>query len=78
MIQLRESTTGALLGKISRDQLDFLIEQLEEDSSTDQEYYLDANTLGLLEEAGADAELLNVLRSAIGDRDGIDIGWSDE
>ncbi len=61
---------------ISQAQLDLLVEQLEEESPADQDYYLDANTIALLEDAGADAELLSVLRSAIGDREGIDIAWS--
>ena len=77
VIQLRDATTGASLGMISQAQLDLLVEQLEEESPADQDYYLDANTIALLEDAGADAELLNVLRSAIGDRDGIDIAWSE-
>ena len=77
MIQLRNVETGAVLGTISSRQRDFLAEQLEEEFDADQDYYFDANTLAMLEEAGADAELLTILRTALADHDGIDIAWSE-
>jgi hypothetical protein len=77
MIQLRDATTGAQLGTISQAQLAFLVDQLEEETDADQDYYIDTNTIVLLEEAGADADLLSVLRAAVADREGIDVAWSE-
>ena len=78
MAQLVDVATGKRLGTLSPDQLAFLLEELEEESATDQDYYLTADTIALLEEAGADAELLGLLRSALGDQEGIDVAWTDE
>ena len=77
MIRLHDLETGAELGTITKAQLDFLMEQLEEESGVDQDYYLDAGTLAMLEDAGADAELVRTLRAALGDREGVEIAWSE-
>ena len=76
MIIVYDNSTQAKLGEITQDQLQFLIDQLEETSLEDQDYYLDANTLTMLEEAGADADLLQLLKSGMGDREGFEIRWS--
>ena len=77
MIRLRNAETGANLGTISPAQLDFLVEQLEEEFDADQDYYFDEGTIGMLEDAGADAGLLAMLRAALGEKEGIDIVWSE-
>ena len=76
MIQLHEKETGVFLGHITDAQLQFLIDQLEEESTDDTDYYIDHATLDLFEDVGADAELLALLRQALGTRDGIEIVWS--
>ena len=76
MINLRDLQTGRNLGSITENQLQFLIDQLEEESRTDTDYYLDVATLDMLEQNGADPELLKVLRSALGDREDVEIQWS--
>jgi hypothetical protein len=77
VIQLRNVETGEVVGTISSGQRDFLMEQLEEEFEADRDYYFDANTVAMLEEAGADAELLTVLRTALQGLDGIDLSWSE-
>ena len=77
MIQLRDASTGAVLGNITETQLDFLMSQLEEESTTDEDYYIDGGTISMLEDEGADAELIGILRAAIQGKEGIDIAWSD-
>ncbi len=77
VIRLRDAATGADLSTISSDQLNSLVEQLEEEFDTDQDYYFDADTIVVLEDAGADAELVAILRSALGGREGVDIAWSE-
>jgi hypothetical protein len=76
LIRLRDAASGAQLGTITEAQLEFLMQQLEEETATDQDYYIDADTVDLLEEAGADEDLLGVLRAAIGDEEGVEIAWS--
>ena len=76
MIRLRNAETGADLGTISPEQLDFLVAQLEEEFDEDRDYYFDAGTIDMLEEAGAEAGLLSLLRSALGNTEGIEVAWS--
>ena len=47
MVELRDKETGRILGSISDEQLQFLIDQLEEESETDTDYYIDAATLSM-------------------------------
>ena len=63
-----------VLGKITEQQLDFLIENLEEEFDEDEECFLNPETLVYLREQGADGELISMLNSALeGCRDGVDI-----
>jgi hypothetical protein len=50
MIQLYEKETGVFVGTITEAQLQFLIDQLEEESADDTDYYIDHATLDLFEE----------------------------
>ena len=76
MIQLRDKETGAFVGTITEAQLQFLMDQLEEESTEDTDYYINQATLDLFEERGADADLLALLRQALGTREDIEIEWS--
>ena len=78
MIQLWESESGKAIGSITEAQLEFLIDQLQEESATDQEYYLDVATLDFFDEQGADPALVKLLRAALGEREGMDVRWSRE
>lgn len=75
MIQLYDSETGAALGKITDEQFGFLEDHLEEESEDDRDYYFNAATIDVLEEEGADAGLVALLRRALGDRDGVELRW---
>lgn len=75
-IRLYNNETGEVLADITEEHLQFLQDHLEEESSTDQDYYIDQATLDLFEQAGADSTLLSILRQAIGPQEGIDIRWS--
>ena len=76
MIRLHDAERGTLIGTISEDQLRFLIEELEEESAEDRDYYVSADTIDMLEEDGADASLVSLLRSALAGREGLDVRWS--
>ena len=76
MIEIRDKESGELLGKITREQLQFLIDHLEEESDTDQDYYLNQLTIDMLEEQGADSQLIDLLRKALGEREEMEIFWT--
>lgn len=76
MIALRDKETGADLGTISEQELEFLADQLEEEFEEDRDYYINQTTVDLIEKNGADPELIALLRRAIGDREGVEIEWS--
>ena len=76
MAKLIDAESGAVIGEISDDQLDFLIDQLEEEDREDQDYYLDLETIDLLEENGADDSLITLLRKVLGSSEGIDVRWT--
>jgi processive 1,2-diacylglycerol beta-glucosyltransferase len=78
MIQLYDVERGNLLGAISEAQLQRLVAALEEESATDQDYYLTAATIDMLEAGGADAQLVGLLRHALAEREGMDIRWARE
>lgn len=73
MIQLYDEARGTHIGSVSEEQLQFLIDQLEEESTRDTDYYISAPTIDMLEENGADATLVRLLRDALGGRDGFDL-----
>jgi hypothetical protein len=76
MIRLHDAERGTLIGTISEAQLQFLIDELEEESPEDRDYYVSADTVDMLEENGGDSELVALLRSALGGREGLDVRWS--
>ena len=75
MVQLFDTESGTPVGTITEAQLDFLMTELEEESSRDRDYYIAAATVDMLEEDGADAELVKLLRGALGGREGVELRW---
>lgn len=65
------------VGEISEDQLDFIIDNLEEEWTDDRDYFLNRAMLEMLESRGADTGLMRLLREAIGDKDEVEILWVD-
>lgn len=63
------------IGQITKEQLEFLAEQLEEDREQDNDYFIDRDTLELLSDNGADPELIAMLEKAMGKDDEIDVAW---
>jgi processive 1,2-diacylglycerol beta-glucosyltransferase len=76
VIELRDKETHELLGTISEDELQVLIDNLEETSAGDTDYYIDQDTIDLLAEEGAPGPLVEFLRRALGGREGVEIRWS--
>jgi len=75
MPKLYNKQSGALLGNVTEADIQSLIDQLEEENRTDDDYYIDTATIDLLEEHGASPSLVNLLRQAVGDAEGIDIKY---
>ncbi len=76
MFKLRDTENGAVIGVITDDQFQFLIDHLEEESEQDQDYYINRDTLEMFEEEEADPALVELLRKGLGNRDEMEIRWS--
>jgi hypothetical protein len=77
MIRLSLKDDGAFLGSIDEEELQLLIDQLEEESETDTDYFISAETIDLLEQRGASAHLVGMLRRAVGSSEGVEIVWEE-
>ena len=78
MITLSLKDSGAALGTIDEADLRLLMDQLEEESETDTDYYINAATIDIIEENGDSAQLIALLKEAVGDTDGVDVVWSED
>lgn len=78
MIRLFDTEGGAPLGEITEEQFRFLMDRLEEESEEDDDYYINKATIEIFEAEGADPVLLDLLRKALGDREGMEIRWERE
>ena len=67
-----------VIGTLTDEQLDELIELLEEEGAEDHDYYIDKDVLAFMEEEGADEELLAMLRPHITDEEGIEVEWRED
>jgi hypothetical protein len=77
-IKLFDKATGELLAEITLRQLRVLIDNLEEEYEGDQDYHIQRETIDLLEQQGADGELLNILRGAVESKGEAEIRWAKE
>jgi hypothetical protein len=75
MPRLFRLDNGETIGEITDKQLAFLVDQLEEESEDDNDYFIDRDTLELLSDNGADPDLLAMIEKAMGDDDEIDVAW---
>jgi len=76
MYKLYNNDTGEVVGDISEGQLQFLKDQMEEESLEDQDYEIEPMTLAYFQELGIDTELLGILQRALGDKESIIIRWA--
>ena len=75
MPKLYDKQTNQPLGTLTPVELQFLVDQFEEESSTDRDYYIDLDTVEMLAENGAPDSLLEVLRGALAGREDCEIRW---
>jgi hypothetical protein len=67
-VRLYDADSNRLCGTLSDRQFDALVEALEEEELEDGDCAIDRATLDQLEDQGLDADVLEVLRLALGDR----------
>jgi hypothetical protein len=75
MVRLIDKSTGKFLGRIAEEDLQFLVDNLEEEDLTDTDYYINRQTLDLLKEKGMSDDLASLLEEAMGEGDEIEIGY---
>jgi hypothetical protein len=75
MIDLYNDTTGELLGQVTEADLKVLMDALEEESTEDRDYFIDAATIDVIADGRATEHLVALLRRALGSTDGVDIRW---
>ena len=75
MIDIYNQATNQLLGSITDADLQVLQDALEEESTEDQDYYIDTATIDVIADGRATEHLVNLLRAAVGTSSGVDIRW---
>lgn len=75
MIDVYNNETNELAGTITEADLKVLADHLEEESSEDQDYWIDQATLDVIGDGQATEHLMTVLRKALGTAEGVEIRW---
>jgi hypothetical protein len=75
MIDLYNDTTGELIGQITEADFQVLVDALEEESTDDHDYFIDAATIDVIADGRATEHLVGLLRNALGSTNGVDIRW---
>ncbi len=78
MVRLYDKESGVHLGDITEAQLQFLIDELEEEALEDQDYYVNLDTLEVFEDQGADPALIELLRLGLRGREEMEIRWEQD
>ena len=74
-VHLFDLADGHEIGILTDEQFDFLAEHLEAEDADDDDYYLNQTMLDGLQQQGADADLVVLLRAAVAGRGEVDIRW---
>lgn len=75
-VRISNKATGAAIGDLAEADFQFLVDHLEEESSRDDDYFINGPTVDMLDHGGASPTMVALLRAAVGSTDGIDITWS--
>jgi len=76
MVTLKNKLNNQWIGSISDEQLQFIVDELEEESDDDQDYWLNLTMIEIMQEKGADKSLIDLLINALGDQEELEIIWS--
>jgi hypothetical protein len=75
MIRLYDGDTDAEVGQITEAQLDVLAENLVEETLDEFSYNITADAITSLESAGADPQLVAILRRALGTKTSMELRY---
>lgn len=78
MIKLYEKSSGKYLGRITDEELQFLRDNMEEESLSDTDYYINRTTFDLLKEKGMSENLVKLIETAMGKKNEIEIKYEKE
>jgi hypothetical protein len=79
MIVLKLKDSGTVVGRVSEEDFQFLVDQLEEESEEDTDYFITAATIEMLEQRGESPGLTELLKQAVaGSAEGVELSWSRE
>ena len=75
MVKLFDKETGHRVAEITDEQLQFLMDNLEEESSVDEDYYFNEATIEMFKERGADEKLITILEKVISNKGEAELRW---
>ena len=75
MVKLFDKETGEFVAEITEDQFQFLMDNLEEESSVDDDYYFNKATVEMFKERDADEQLIEILERVIGSKGEAELRW---
>ena len=76
MVYIYDKSTKNLIGEIEENDLQFLIDQMEEESMKDQDYSITNMEIAYFAENGASPGLIALLQKALGEQSEVIILWS--
>jgi processive 1,2-diacylglycerol beta-glucosyltransferase len=74
-VEITDADSGAPLGFLTPEQFDSMAAHLELESTRDDDYYIDAATIAMLEAQQANPAVLALLRAALAGRTEMNIRW---
>lgn len=75
ILKLINAESREVIGQISQAEIDFLVDLFEEESLEDATYFVNQDTIDMVEVRGGDPDLIARLRQAVAGSDGIEITW---
>jgi hypothetical protein len=75
MIKIFNKATNEFLGRISDEDLQFLVDHLEEESLDDHDYFIRAETVESFINSGASPRLMEVLKGGLRTEESVEIRW---
>lgn len=76
MVYLYNKATEELLGEIDEGELQFMIDQMEEESTKDQDYSITKMEIAYFSQNGGSPHLISLLNKALGEQQEVIILWS--
>lgn len=78
MIEIYNKRSGEYIGEITQEQLQFMQDQMEEESLQDMDYSITPLEVEFFVGQGGDPELIDLLRKALGDQKEVIIEWREK